>query len=71
MDQPTIFRDALRHVANLCAVAAMTAPKSGGQLFLKGGKAFMETVIVEDRPTLARLAAVKSRYDPGNLFRSV
>ena len=57
MDQPTIFRDALRHVANLCAVAAMTAPKSGGQLFLKGGKAFMETVIVEDRPTLARLAA--------------
>ena len=57
MDQQVIFRDALRNVANLCAVAAMTAPKSGGQLFLKGAKPFMETVIVEDRPTLGRLAA--------------
>ena len=42
-------------VAELCAVAAMTAPKSGGQLFLKGSKPFIETVIVEDRATLARL----------------
>jgi uncharacterized ferredoxin-like protein len=56
MDQHEIFMEALRHVAQLCAVAAMTAPKSGGQLFLKGSKPFIETVIVEDKPTLARLA---------------
>src|ERR1700682_3647211 len=56
MDQHEIFMNALRHVAELCAVAAMTAPKSGGQLFLKGGKPFIETVIVEDRETLTRLA---------------
>jgi len=34
----------------------MTAPKSGGQLFLKGGTPFIETVIVEDRATLKKLA---------------
>ncbi len=56
MDQHEIFLDALRQVAKLCAVAAMTAPKSGGQLFLKGAKPFIETVIVEDRTTLLRLA---------------
>ncbi len=57
MDQREMFLESLRHVAQLCAVAAMTAPKSGGQLFLKGGAPFIETVIVEDRPTLERLAA--------------
>ncbi len=57
MNQQEIFMDALRHVAELCAVAAMTAPKSGGQLFSKGAKPFIETVIVEDRETLNRLAA--------------
>src|SRR5512138_2324838 len=57
MNQQAIFMDALRHVAELCAVAAMTAPKSGGQLFSKGAKPFIETVIVEDRETLSRLAA--------------
>jgi uncharacterized ferredoxin-like protein len=56
MDQREIMLDALRNVAKLCAVAAMTAPKSGGQLFLKGSKPFIETVIVEDRDTLGRLA---------------
>lgn len=56
MNQREVFMDALRHVAKLCAVAAMTAPKSGGQLFLKGSKPFIETVIVEDRETLKRLA---------------
>ncbi len=40
----------------MCAVAAMTAPKSGGQLFLKGSKPFIETVIVEDKAELHRLA---------------
>ncbi|MDE3090495.1 MAG: hypothetical protein KGJ80_14025 [Chloroflexota bacterium] len=56
MDQQELFTDALRGVARLCAVAAMTAPKSGGQLFLKGSKPFIETVIVEERETLKRLA---------------
>jgi uncharacterized ferredoxin-like protein len=56
MNQQEIFLDALRNVANLCAVAAMTAPKSGGQLFLKGGTPFIETVIVEDKATLKHLA---------------
>jgi uncharacterized ferredoxin-like protein len=56
MDQHELFLEALRHVAQLCAVAAMTAPKSGGQLFLKGSKPFIETVIVEERDILGRLA---------------
>jgi len=33
MEQRELFLDAIRRVAKLCAVAAMTAPKSGGQLF--------------------------------------
>jgi uncharacterized ferredoxin-like protein len=56
MFQHKIFMNALRHVAELGAVAAMTAPKSGGQLLSRGAKSFIETVIVEDRETLARLA---------------
>ncbi len=56
MDQREMFKEAVRHVAKLCAVAAMTAPKSGGQLFLKGAKPFIETEIVDDPETLARLA---------------
>lgn len=56
MDQHELFMDALRQIARLCAVSAMTAPKSGGQLFLKGAKPFIETVIVEDRETMLRLA---------------
>src|SRR5512143_1776609 len=56
MDQHEIFMDAIRHVAQLCAVAAMTAPKSGGQLFLKGSRPFIETVIVDDKAILHRLA---------------
>jgi uncharacterized ferredoxin-like protein len=39
------------------AAAAITAPKSGGQLFLAGKHLFIETVIVDDRDTLNRLAA--------------
>jgi uncharacterized ferredoxin-like protein len=34
----------------------MTAPKSGGQLFLKGATPFIETLIVEEKATLKRLA---------------
>ena len=56
MEQGEMFLDSIRHVAKLCAVAAMTAPKSGGQLFLKGATPFIETVIVEDKATLKRLA---------------
>jgi uncharacterized ferredoxin-like protein len=56
MDQREIFLESVRNVAKLCAVAAMTAPKSGGQLFLKGGTLFIETVIVEDKVTLKNLA---------------
>ncbi len=56
MDQPELLMEGLRQVAKLCAISAITAPKSGGQLFLKGAKPFIETVIVEDRATLSRLA---------------
>jgi uncharacterized ferredoxin-like protein len=56
MNQHEMFLDSVRHVAKLCAVAAMTAPKSGGQLFLKGGTPFIETVIVEEKATLKKLA---------------
>ncbi len=56
MEQHEIFMDALRHVVQLCAVAAMTAPKSGGQLFIKGSHPFIETVIIEDREKLSAMA---------------
>ena len=36
-----LVRAGLRHVAELCTVAAITAPKSGGPLFLKGAKPFL------------------------------
>ena len=48
--------DIVRTVGQLCAAAAVTAPKSGGQLFLKGKPLFIETVLVDERPTLKRLA---------------
>jgi uncharacterized ferredoxin-like protein len=63
MDQHELFMDALRQVAKLCAVAAMTAPKSGGQLFLKGAKPFIETVIVEERDALNRLDRKSTRLN--------
>ena len=56
MDQHELFQEAVRNVAQLCAVAAMTAPKSGGALFLKGSRPFIETVIIEDRADLHRMA---------------
>ena len=46
----------IRNVARLCAAAAVTAPKSGGQLFLRGKPLFIETVFIDDRETLLRLA---------------
>ncbi|MCC6475084.1 MAG: hypothetical protein IT514_15225 [Burkholderiales bacterium] len=49
--------DVVRTVGALCAAAAVTAPKSGGQLFLRGKPLFIETVFVDERETLKRLAA--------------
>ena len=51
-----IRADVVLQAAKTMAGAAITAPKSGGQLFLAGGKLFMETVIVNDHETLTRLA---------------
>ena len=48
--------DTVVQVAKLMAGAAITAPKSGGQLFLAGKHNFMETVIVEDPTTRHELA---------------
>jgi uncharacterized ferredoxin-like protein len=48
--------EAVRQVGALMAAAAITAPKSGGQLFLAGRHSFMETVLVDDRETLTELA---------------
>src|SRR5882757_7672032 len=47
----------VRQVAQLMAAAAITAPKSGGQLFLAGKPGFMETVIADDPATRKELAA--------------
>ncbi len=47
----------VRQVAQLMAAAAITAPKSGGQLFLAGKPNFMETVIADDGDTRRSLAA--------------
>ena len=55
MDEAT--GELIRSVARLCAAAAVTAPKSGGQLFLRGKPLFIETVFIDDRETLRRLAS--------------
>src|SRR5258708_30323782 len=51
-----LVRAALRNVAELCTVAAIPDPKSGGQLSVKGSKSFLEIRLVDDRETLHRLA---------------
>jgi len=53
--------DALRgetvvQVAKMMAAAAITAPKSGGMLFLQGKHNFMETIIVSDADTKKALS---------------
>jgi hypothetical protein len=55
-DQHGIGLAAVRQVATLMAAAAITAPKSGGQLFLAGKPAFLETVIIDDPATRTELA---------------
>jgi uncharacterized ferredoxin-like protein len=57
LDYDTLRADTVRQVAKLMAASAITAPKSGGQLFIQGKHLFIETVIVDDRPTLNDLAA--------------
>lgn len=52
-----IRAETVRQVAKLMAGAAITAPKSGGQLFLAGKANFMETTIIEDSSARAELAA--------------
>ena len=56
LDYDALRADTVRQVAKLMAAAAITAPKSGGQLFLQGKHLFIETVIVDDRDTLSRLS---------------
>ncbi len=51
-----VRHDVVLQVAKLMVAAAITAPKSGGQLFMKGSPLFVETVIVDDSDTLHRLA---------------
>jgi uncharacterized ferredoxin-like protein len=46
----------VRQVGQLMAAAAMTAPKSGGQLLAAGAPTFLETVLVDAPATLTRLA---------------
>ena len=53
--------DDLRHetvvqVAKLMAASAITAPRSGGQLMLKGKPNFLETTIIDDRDILGTLS---------------
>ena len=60
MSGPIGFDD-MRHdtviqVAKMMAAAAITAPKSGGMMFLQGKPNFIETVIIDDHDTLHRLA---------------
>ena len=57
LDYDALRSDTVRQVAKLMAASAITAPKSGGQLFKQGKHLFIETVIVDDRATLDTLAA--------------
>lgn len=48
--------EAVLQAAKMMAASAITAPKSGGQLFLKGSPPFLEIVIVSDPETRTELA---------------
>jgi uncharacterized ferredoxin-like protein len=56
LDYDAIRADTVRQVAKLMAAAAITAPKSGGMLFIAGKHNFVETVIVDDTDTKKTLA---------------
>jgi uncharacterized ferredoxin-like protein len=51
VDYDSLRVETVVQAAKLMAAAAITAPKSGGQLFLQGKPNFMETVIVHDPGT--------------------
>lgn len=57
LDYDALRGETVVQVAKLMAAAAITAPKSGGQLFLAGKHNFMETVIVADQDDRGVLAA--------------
>lgn len=49
--------DTVLQAARTMAGAAITAPKSGGMLFMQGSPLFMEATIVHERETLSELSA--------------
>ena len=51
-----VRKETVQQVAKLMVAAAITAPKSGGQLLIRGARLFIETVIVDDKNTLLSLA---------------
>jgi uncharacterized ferredoxin-like protein len=57
LEEKLVAADAVRQVAMLMAAAAITAPKSGGQLFLAGKPGFIETAFVHDQSIQDELAA--------------
>jgi uncharacterized ferredoxin-like protein len=56
LDFDALRQDTVLQVSQLMAAAAITAPKSGGQLFLAGKPNFIETVVVHDDATKTQLA---------------
>jgi uncharacterized ferredoxin-like protein len=56
IDYQSLRAETVLQVAKLMAAAAITAPKSGGQLFLAGKHNFIETVIVDDLATRGQMA---------------
>jgi len=57
LDYDAIRGETVVQVAKMMAAAAITAPKSGGQMFLQGKHNFMETIIVSDPETKTELSA--------------
>ena len=51
-----VRQETVHQVAKLMIAAAITAPKSGGGLLRRGAPLFIETMILDDKPTLGTLA---------------
>lgn len=72
LDYDNLRADTVRQVAKLMAAAAITAPKSGGQLFLAGKHLFIETVTsttatpLRDSPPGCAPAARNAAKHPAN-----
>ena len=56
LDAEAVRTEAVRQVATLMAAAAVTAPKSGGLMFVLGKPDILETVIVDDEATRGEMA---------------